>query len=414
MEGSDVNSRILFDTFIPRTVQTTATHPNDGLDAAISAAVTITAAGVEFENVMVDLYVDYSDASATNFGTDIDVGFFIKSVSRTSFSKCRTRGYWRRAGVFGDVTGPNATIDRTSFYDCRFQGFWSIDIQGPKVEGANTEILITDDRGAGGASDWHVSRVWLQGWDHHSKVRRSDSDGGCYHVDGKIYPGSSQINAIQGRTFINCRFSGADPYLIKVDNAIRDKFTNCFVDRFSGYLKSDGITGVGTADCLLSLAAGAQHTVFQDTDIYSTTLDIDPLATYSIDNARDKDFNLVGERSFIPALAFGTGITYNARSATYTVKENRLFFRIAMDMSAIGTADASQAQIANMPDILDDLYVSANVSVSQSTALISPETAVVGILPGGNLGLWKSTGGTLKYTDFNASGLLYITGWAYI
>ena len=153
---------------------------------------------------------------------------------------------------------------------------------------------------------------------------------------------------------------------------------------------------------------------FDKTDIYNTTLDIDVAATYRIKEAYNDDLELVGERSFLPALTFGTGITYTSRSGAYNIDDNRMFFRLALDLSNIGTADASQIQISGMPSIKDDTYVSASVSVSQSTALVSPELAVVGVLSGGSLALWKSSGGTLAYTDCNASGTLHITGIAYI
>ena len=321
MESADVASRLLFDTAITRTVQTTYTHPDDGADPAINVALKIDAIGVEIENMVVDLYVNYQDTSATNFGTDIDIGIFIKSKAKTIINKCRTRGYWRIAGLYGDCTVDGGTLDRTSIYDCRFQGFWSVYIQGAKTKTSESEILLGDDRGDGGVSDWHASRVWLEGWSHHSKVRKSDSDGGCLKVDGKLYAGTSSINAIQGRVWLNCRLDGADPYLLKIENAIRDKFVACFVDRKTGYFKTDGITGVGTADCLLSLAAGSQNVFFDKTDIYNTTLDIDVAATYRIKEAYNDDLELVGERSFLPALTFGTGITYTSRSGAYNIDD---------------------------------------------------------------------------------------------
>jgi len=411
MESADVASRLLFDTAITRTVQTAYTHPDDGTDAAINVALKIAATGVELENLCVDLYVDYTDTSATNFGTDIDVGIFI-SKAKTILNKCRTRGYWRVAGVYGDCTEDNGTLDRTSLYDCRLQGFWSVYIQGAKKKSSESEILIGDVRGGGGVSDLHASRVWLEGWSHHSNVRGSDSDGGCLKVDGKLYAGASSINAIQGRMWLNCRFDGADPYLIKLENCIRDKFLNCFIDRKTGFVKTDQITGVGDSDCLVSLAAGTKRAYFRDTDIYSSTLDVDASATYEVTGAYDEDLSYVGERSFLPALAFGTGITYTSRSGSYTIQDNRMYFRLAIDCSAIGTADASQIQIAGLPATLDDVYVSATVS-NQSTALSTPETAVVGMLSGGNLALWEASGGTTKYTDCNASGTIYITGICY-
>lgn len=414
-EHSELASRLLWDTAITRTVQTTATHPDDGQDAAISAALTIDATGVELHNLVIDLFVDYSDNSPTNFGTDIDIGIFIKSRARVILRTCRTRGYWRIAGVYADCTTDFGTCDRLSMYDCRFQGFWSVYIQGAKVKSGESEILAGDNRGSGGVSDLNAIRCWFEGWSHHSNVRGSDVDGGCLYVDGKLFP-TSAINAIQGRNWINCRFDGADPFLIKLNNCIRDKFLNSFVDRKAGFFKTDTVTGVGTADCELELSAGSQHIVFEDTDIYRTTLTLDSSATYEFHRARDVDLSItVPELTFLPALAFGTGITYNSRSGTYVQYENRIFFRIEMDMSNIGTADASQVNISGIPTILDNKFVSANVAVESSTALVNPEIAVIGVVAAnGGLGLWKATGGTLAYTDCNTSGVLNITGWAFV
>ena len=410
MEASDLNSRFLFNTAIPKTVQTYSTHPNDGTDIAISAGIVITAPNVELDNVIVDLFVDYSDTSSTNFGIDNDVGILIRSVSGTKLKQCRTRGYWRKAGLMIDNTQDNSTADRTSLDYCRFQGFWSMLIQGAKVKSGETEISSDDKRGAGGISDLHSSRVWFEGWNHHSKVRVSDTDGGCLYIDGKLYKGISNINAIQGRLWLNCRFSGADPYFLKIGNAIQDNFLHCFIDRQTGYKKVDGTTEVGTHDCEISLGAGSKAVKFRDTAFYNVTRNFDINASYEISGAIDSDL-LVLEESFTPALAYGTSITYSKRNGYYHIKDNIRFFRVVMEVSNSDNTDGSQVQIT-MPEVLDNVYVNAEFSYPQSTFFKS--TGSIGILDNGYLALYNSDGSSLKYSDCNSSGNIYITGFTYI
>jgi len=412
MESSDISSSIVFVSVIPKTVQTTVIHPNDGQDNPISAGITINAHSVELINVISELYCDYTDLSPTNFGIDNDVGFFVKSKARTIFRTCRSRGYWRKAGVLLDATEIEGTADRTTFYDCRFQGFWGLEIKGIDAEIGQTEIASDDNRGSGGISDLNAVRTWFMGWSHHSKIRGSDTDGGCYHVDGKLYKGTSEVDAIQGRVFNNCRFDGAEPYLIKIENAIRDKFISCFVDRKSGYLKTDGVTGVGTPDCLLSMADGSRVVRFENTDIYRTTIDYTSLSDFTIHNGRDENLNSIESnvRTFLPALAYGTNITYNLRSGSYTVTDSLIKFTFKIDVSNSDNSDNSQVQIAGLDSILNGEVLSANIDMLLSTFITSPEIAIVAKLNDSTIGLWKSTGGTLRYSDCDTSGVLVIQG----
>lgn len=413
--SSDLSNRFVFDTSLPRTVQTFATHPDDGSDAPVSAAFVFDAAAIEFENVIVDLFVDYGDTSATNYGTDIDIGILNLTRERMRLKSTRTRGYWRVAGLYADCTQDNQALDRAWLEDCRFQGFWSILIQGPKLKTGETEILSGDDRGRGGASDWNSSRVWLEGFNHHSKVRASDTDGGCYYVDGKVQP-TAEIDALQGRVWHNCRFDGADPFLMDIQNAIRDKFNKCFVDRKSGFLKTDGVTGVGTSDCKLRIGSGAKNVVFENTDVYVTTLDVDSAAKdVQFLNCRDRDLSLIGESSFLPALAFGTSVTYNSRSGRFIDTGNISYIEIDIDVSSHDNTDASQIQIAGIPSRFSGKLMNLRVSFKESGSLLNnPESAIVGEMDSGNLGLWDANGGAMAYTATDVSGILRIAGIVYL
>lgn len=274
-EGSNASGWVFKGTFA-RTVQTLIKHPDDGPDAPINIAVKLTAAYSTIRNMSIRL--DYNGSVSTDYGADIDVGVFVDGVPFVVLEDVRVTGYWRQAGCDLDITknSQSATLDYSRLIDCWFQGFWGLRIQGAEPKVGNTELLSDDLRGRGGASDIRTESLRLWGMNHHSGKRYSDTDGGCYKVSGKLHPGSSAINAIQGRRHYGVRFQTAEPYAFYVDAAIREQMFGAVIDRSTGYVKTDGVTGVIDADQSYVTTSRTRQALFIGLDVYRATNALTP------------------------------------------------------------------------------------------------------------------------------------------
>lgn len=76
----------------------------DSADDPISTAINIENDGVTLQDLMVNLYCDYSDTSPTNYGADWDVGVFHGSRQDFRMIDVNVVGYWREASIWFDST----------------------------------------------------------------------------------------------------------------------------------------------------------------------------------------------------------------------------------------------------------------------------------------------------------------------
>lgn len=100
-------TRFLVNGTIPRRVETRALYrgsAGDANDDPISIAFNLQNDGIILNNLLVDIYCDYTDASPTNFGADVDVGIFIGSRLGIKLNKVFVRGYARKAAIWHDST----------------------------------------------------------------------------------------------------------------------------------------------------------------------------------------------------------------------------------------------------------------------------------------------------------------------
>lgn len=282
IEGvSSKDSTIAVISTITPSVQTNIAHPSDPADPAISALLKISTTYTTVKRLRIQL--SYDSTNSADYGADVDVGVFIRSVPFCKFEDLRVTGYWREAGLWLDNTldSTGATLDFLVIDDaCWFQGKWGIRIEGPEPDIGQTELDVADNRGRGGASNLQIGACRAWPYNHHSGVWASDTDGGCARINGKLYPGSSGINAIKGRTWLGTKFQGAAPKMLQIDAAISDMFINCEVDRSTGYLKADGVTGVANADCVVSTSARSKNVGFIGTEFYRVTTSF-VLGTYT-------------------------------------------------------------------------------------------------------------------------------------
>lgn len=270
-EGSAASIWAFTGTFT-RTVQTLITAPVDGEDDAINIALKLVSAYSSVKGLA--LRLDFDGTDDLDYGADIDIGVFVDSVPFVHLDDVRATGYWRQAGCYLDITknSVSATLDYLRITGSSwFQGFWGLRIEGPEPIIGNPDLLVDDNRGRGGASDIMTQNLRLWGMNHHSNVRYSDTNGGAYRVSGKIYPGTSAINAIQGRRHYGIRFQTPEPYAFYIDAAIREQIFGGFIDRSGGYVKTDGVTGVTDADQTYVTTSRTKQALFMGLDAYRST-----------------------------------------------------------------------------------------------------------------------------------------------
>ena len=208
MTSHRFGSRLFFTGTGPRPIQTAVKHLSEGVDAPISAAFRI-----EYANVRVlGLYIccQYTGTeTATQFGTDWDVGILVKSKSFFYGERLRLDGYWRSAGIRYDVTAASGNCDGSTLNDVWSKGFWGLLVHGAEAQ-TGFAMDSGDLRGAGGMSDFTATNCQFFGMDHTSGVRYSDTDGGAALVDGLVGPNS--LGRVQGHRLVGCRFATRKPY----------------------------------------------------------------------------------------------------------------------------------------------------------------------------------------------------------
>jgi hypothetical protein len=263
-------SRLWFFGTGNKSVKTQYTHPDDGLDPAISTCISIESPQVHFE----DLYISPAfngTLPAGNFGADWDVTLFIKAQPFFTAKRVRVDGYSRVAGTYFDVTRTSGNCDGATLEDFWSQGFWGCKVKGPNPKSTETEILSGDTRGGGGFSDFTMcGSTRFFDMNHHSGVRASDTDGGAFYIDGHL---NTPAKAIQGHKFIGTRFTSFSPWLIYVGRSSRDLFDHAHFERTTGRFKVDGVTPVGNGDVLVELSSECRYACWLNgTIVYNATI----------------------------------------------------------------------------------------------------------------------------------------------
>lgn len=227
-----VGTRVLvpLGTTIPKT-QKTRRLPrsvvSDPDDSPLSCVFTLMGRGNVVRDLSIELECDYSDMSHTNLGADCDVAIFNNCNQDVEIHNVSILGYFRKAGIYLDVTASNnvpdritgvVDTDRTTGSDrikinhVEIDGSWKdIFLAGPILNGAGTYYddvvgLVSETRGGSGASDLLIEgNNYLQGRNHHSGRRGYDPvmNPDVEDIDsmtGSIVIDSRRGSASQGRT----------------------------------------------------------------------------------------------------------------------------------------------------------------------------------------------------------------------
>ncbi len=253
---------------------------SDPMDAPLSVAWNIQAAGVNIEDLCLWLDCNYADMSPANLGADWDALLFSGTRLGLQMKNIAVLGYARRAGVLIDVSQASAMPRFSDLNGNEYQSenvrhgsdgihLWNPYIRGgrqglailgarPK-DGSNSYSdpyydivsggLVSDDRGGFGCSDFAVFGGSIYGPDHHSGRRLKDpelesgvlslngmlsepDDAPCaVHIDGLAGNGA---NAVWGMRFYGTRFNTREAFRIRLRKAARVWFFGCHSDVASG------------------------------------------------------------------------------------------------------------------------------------------------------------------------------------
>jgi hypothetical protein len=217
-------------TVIPKTIKTrrlartTAADPDD---APISCLINLYHVGNKVEDLSIELFCDYSDTSHTNLGADCDVAVFNECREEPKFYNLSILGYFRKAGIYLDVTrgvnlpdyssgliSTDATgCDRAHVHGVEIDGsFKDFFLAGPLLNGSSTYydttlgMSVSEARGGSGASDLLIDgNFFFHGRNHHSSRRGYDPlmDPDAENIDqitASIAIDSRRGSASQGRT----------------------------------------------------------------------------------------------------------------------------------------------------------------------------------------------------------------------
>lgn len=247
-------------------------------DAPMSAAINVQAEGVKLIRPCVWLDCDYTDMSPSNLGAYCDVGIFIGCRVGVQMQDPQVIGYFRRAGVYLDVTGmTNAprhlSVAGTPYLDGSVRngadGFhmWNPYIRGGRIglavlgskpkagtEGfgddyydAQLGAAITDRRGSFGASDLEIFGGKVYGPDHHSNNRLANpvlSGGSLNQTSLNSEPddkpaamyidGMNGAGRIWGMRFNGTRFATFEAFRVRLGRQSRAAFYSCHIEGRNG------------------------------------------------------------------------------------------------------------------------------------------------------------------------------------
>lgn len=260
----------------------------DPTDPLMSAGVSVSAYGVNIENIAIDLWCDYTDMARYNYGADWDIAIHNMCWMGYREHNVATTGYWRRYGRLIENTALTRHISLPGYpvADWAIRGTDHTSLifpysRGPRVaigvlgakkkitgyDGLNpifdpnyydsVEGVVSDNRGSTGASDVSLHAPILFSAEHHSGWRvhepRADLDytlepdtaAACLHVDGWAN------NALETRDEVNqgltvtgrARFHTIEAFHIRLDRCNRVQLEG-HID-YSGYSQYPDGTPVG-------------------------------------------------------------------------------------------------------------------------------------------------------------------------
>lgn len=252
---------------------------SDPQDAPLSCMLNIQAEGVVLVNVCCWLTCDYTLNTPTNFGFDVDVGVFIGTRVGFQAHNLQVIGYFRRAGVYVDVTNGTALPRFPSLSGALYpagtvlNGSDGLHLYNPYIRGARQGLAILgalpqstagtgygadyydqalgttvqDRRGSFGCSDLCVFGGKIYGPDHHSNRRLYDPTGSGVALsqsaaDPDDMPCAMKIDGLAGNAsgnvwgmrFFGTRFATFEARRIWLERASRVSFHGCHMEGRNG------------------------------------------------------------------------------------------------------------------------------------------------------------------------------------
>lgn len=244
-------------------------------DAPLSAVLNVQAEGVTLIRPVVWQDCDYSDLSPTSLGVPIDCGIFIGTRVAVKLVQPMVIGYFRRAGIYLDVTGDDALPRHLAVDGSRYptgtvrNGSDGFRMEDPYIIGGRVGLAVlggrpaagssdnsvpyfdaemglnTDRRGSFGASDLLVTGGRIFGPEHHSGRRLHDPvriDGVLSQASMDVEPddapaavyldglaGNSSTN-IWGMRFIGTRISSWEAFRMRLRQASRVALYSCHME----------------------------------------------------------------------------------------------------------------------------------------------------------------------------------------
>lgn len=273
-----------------RIVRTQRTHPDDGIDPPLSAAISVEAAEVSLEDFYIQCQFDTKNEKG--WGADWDCGVFVKSVPYFKARNFRTDGYWRQAGLYYDVTKERGGCDQSSLEACRLKGFWGLRVEGPQTKGNKPVPDHSDKRGGGGMSSFYGRQLVLEGnTSKNQQLRFSDSDGGGLRMNGQIPTTFGRLNNFE---FQQTRIVTGEPYLYFLDAISGVTFRKFHGERVTGIFK-DGFSPDGAKSVVGRITGNAVDVVFEDATHANVVKDWEMTAIARELNCRDVTSSTVGE-----------------------------------------------------------------------------------------------------------------------
>lgn len=252
---------------------------SDTQDAPLSCMLNIQAEGVVLLNVCCWLTCDYSDNSPTNLGHDVDVGVFVGTRVGFQTQNLQVIGYFRRAGVYVDVTNGTDLPRFPSLSGTAYpagtvpNGSDGLHMINPYIRGARQGLAVLgalpqstagvgygadyydqalgatlpDRRGSFGCSDLCVFGGKIYGPDHHSNRRLYDPTGSGTALaqsaaDPDDMPCAIKVDGLAGNAsgnlwgmrFYGTRFATFEARRVWLERASRVAFYGCHMEGRNG------------------------------------------------------------------------------------------------------------------------------------------------------------------------------------
>lgn len=254
-----------------KAVRTFEKAPADGSDDPISCQIIVSSSFVHMEDLNILTNFDPATSTIDNPGDDWDVSLMVTGQSPNfTTTRIRNNGYPRMAGLLFDVTQPSGGMDQHLSESCWWKGgLYGMWIRGPIPPTPNVDPVPGDTRGQGGMS----SSLWLnpvfQGFEHFSKIRYNDTEGGGFKISGRIPTIYKRLN---DNTMIGARCTGFEPEAYNIDWASGFCMIKQHPERGAGFLR-DGVTGVSALNTFARVTDNARNVSMINGDIGNMTID---------------------------------------------------------------------------------------------------------------------------------------------